>query len=301
MRKLASSLFVCLALVGCSQEKVQSAYDVSSEQVRPALRLSAEITRVLTRLDAREASVKAFSATMPTLLDKLGPDADRAIALQVVQASDRAGGDGGYAAERRRVEELGAVLDVEFPEIVKRVGGAAQYAGKQAGCSVDLYSAVSGALRSGIDDRVEERQRASNDAFVLLDRYKDKLGKKNLPLLDDAALKIADASYTVRRELPLAIERLDHLERALDAAIAAVDRLDADERTYQGAPERTVDEIKASAARQKVGEEEKQKLQAAREPLTTRKKAQEERSKELLGAYETGLRGLEEALRKPGS
>ena len=94
---------------------------------------------------------------------------------------DAAGKDGGYAAEARDMEIAQTFFEQEKDEINKKVGGYVQGAVKAKGCEVDAYGAASAGLKAAIEERMQERLEESNDAFLIIDRNEDALGKRTAP------------------------------------------------------------------------------------------------------------------------
>jgi hypothetical protein len=297
MKRVLFPLLLVAALTGCEKGDPKSPYDLSVSQGQTAMRFAGQIAEVRGRIEGREKKAKELSDSFPKAADKLGPEADPKLVRDIVRAADRAGDDGAYAAEMRRLDEVRSFVEAEHAELVKKIGGAASYAAKQSGCSADVYGPIGSALKTAVDDRAKERLRANNDALLLIDRHRDRLGARNVPILEQLADDLAATSYTVRRELPSERDRLTRLSAAARDAEKSLDRLIADERKIQDDASSSADEKKASSDWIKAAESEKAKLETARKDLDERLKTHEERRKAALKAYEEGLSGLEKSLK----
>ena len=199
-----------LLLFACQKEEPKSPDDVDSTQGSYAAAYADKITRVSKTIHTREAKAKEDIGSMPTFSEQLGDDAPPDKVVAILDAADAAGRDGGYAEDTRKLAAVQAFFDDEKDAITKKVGGAAQYTAKQKSCDVDLWGPVAQSLKDSFEDRVKERGRKNNDAFLLIDRERDAFGKKNATALEDESDKIAEASYIVFVELPDKKKRLDY-------------------------------------------------------------------------------------------
>ena len=82
-------------------------------------------------------------------------------------------------------------------------------------CDVDVGPAVASSLREAVDKQLEKRLRAHNDAHVLIDRYRETLGKANAAALEKQADDISAASYaTFIRSVELKVRATRLLDEA---------------------------------------------------------------------------------------
>jgi hypothetical protein len=294
--QLAFVFPLALAIAGCEDGDARSPYDIRVSQGRSALGFSKRIEASAKRLDELDGSIRERCTSLPSYADRVG-DADPAAVLEVVEASQRAGRDGAYADEHRRLASVDQFFDDEQAELTRKVGGAAQYAAKQGGCSVDVYGPVSGALKSTVTERRRERLREHNDAFVLIERRKGELGKKNVGAVEELADVVAGMSHAVERTLPDARRRFTNESRAAGEAQSALGTFIADEQRYQKEAGRTPEELKASEARVKEAEDEKAKLAEAKRALDQRIEGLEKKRAELTRVCDEGHDQLERALR----
>ena len=293
---LAVALPTALALTGCDDGDARSPYDITVSQGRSAIGFSERVTNATKRFEELGGDVRTRCGDFPNYASRIG-DADPELVRKIVVAADRAGSDGAYAEEHRRLVEVGQFFDEEQTELTKKIGGAAQYAAKQGGCSVDVYGAVSGALKSSMGELRRERLRKHNDAFLLIERHEAEIGKKNVGTVEELADSMAGMSHTIRRTLPTARDRLTRLSRAAGQASSALDDLIADEQRYQKEPARKPDEIKASEARIQEARAERDKLTEARRALEQRLEGLEKTTSELRQICDDGRSQLESALR----
>ncbi len=283
-------------LVGCEQKGANEPKAVSIDQGSSAQRYPGMLERQNKHVRDREAKAKENIAKIPTGADKI-TETDWAIVEQIVDASDAAGKDGGYAATMRELEGARAFYEEEREPIVKKVGGAAQYAAKQKGCDADLWGAVNQGLKDGIDDAMRDRLRASNDAFILIDRHKEALGKKNVPALEELADQIADTSYVVNVEMPEAKDRLEAFLSGASDARSALNSFISDEKKFAEDPKRKPEEKQASEARVKKAEEQLKSLETTEQATNENLKDLEQRVKDLDAAYDDALSKLKDAIK----
>lgn len=286
----------CLgALAGCEQKGANEPKAVSIDQGSSAQRYPAMLARSNQRIRDREAKAKATSEKLPTAIDKIS-DTDWALVEKIVDASDKAGEDGGYGATMRELEGVRTFHEEEKDAIVRKVGGSAQYVVKQKGCDADVYGAVSQGLRDAVDERMRERLRSSNDAFILIARHEEALGKKNVPALEDLADEIAMTSYTVHVEMPEAKEQLEAVLSGASDARSALNTFIAEEKEYAADAKRKPAEKQASDARVKNAEAQLQALETAETEAKENLKDLEQRAKDLESAYDDGLSKLKDAI-----
>lgn len=291
----AAALCGSFALAGCEQKGANEPKAVSIDQGSSAQRYPAMLERTNQRIRDRETKAKEASAKFPTAIDKIS-DTDWAIVEKIVNASDEAGKDGGYAATQRELEGARTFYDEEREPIVKKVGGAAQYAVKQKGCDADVWGAVNQGFKDAVDERMRERLRDSNDAFILIERHEEALGKKNVPALEDLADEIAQTSYTVNVEMPEAQARLEAVLSGASDARSALNSFIKEEQEYAADPKRKPAEKQGSDARIKNAEAQLAALEKAETDAKENLKDLEQRAKDLDKAYDDGLSKLKDAI-----
>ncbi len=292
---LVTALACLGVLTGCEQKGANEPKAVSIDQGSSAQRYPAMLERSNQKIRDREAKAKEASAKLPTAIDKIN-ETDWALVEKIVEASDKAGQDGGYGAAMRELEGARTFYDEEREPIVRKVGGSAQYVVKQKGCDADVYGAVNQGLKDAVDERMRERLRASNDAFVLIARHEEALGKKNVPALEELADEIAQTSYTVNVEMPEAKEQLEAVLSGASDARSALNSFIAEEKEYAADAKRKPAEKQASDARIKNAEAQLQALEKAETDAKENLKDLEQRAKDLEKAYDDGLSKLKDAI-----
>jgi len=292
---MLAMIALALASAGCDSGNAKSPYEISVDQGSSALLIPRRVDRVTKRIRADEAKAKETIAAMPTMAEKF-EETDWKVVLQIVEAANEAGKDGGYGAEMRDLRASRAFFDDQKEEITKKVGGSVQYAVKQKGCDVDAWGAVSVSMKESIDERVEERTRASNDAFLHIERNREPLGEKNIPALEQMADKIAHASFVVHVEIPEAKEELEGTVNAAGEARKKIQKLLQEE---QAAPTHkpNAKEQKSQKDRIKQAEDGLKLLDEAEADAKDNLASLEQRAKDLVTSYDAALGKLKDAVK----
>lgn len=296
MGVVSLSLVASAALVGCEQKDAQTP-QTSSSQGSYAAAFPDRLSKESKGIRSEEAKAKEDMGTMPTFADSLGADAPWDIVEKIVDASDKAGRDGGYADAAKSNGMVRSFFEEEKDPLLKKVGGSAQYAVKQKGCDADVYGAVSQGMKDGIDDRIQARMRAKNDAFIIIDRNHDAIGKKNQPLLENEADKIAEASWLVHTEMPEAKQRLDHYIGEVSSSKSAIEDLIKDEKDFASSGKLKPEDQKASDARIKGWEDDLKTLDAAAEEAKQNAQDLEQRIAQAQKDYDAALSALKDAIK----
>ncbi len=282
-------------LLGCEQRGANEPKAVSIDQGSSAHRYPAMLERENAAVADGEKRAKEKVDKFPAALDKV-KDTDWALVEKIVDASDKAGKDGGYAAVQRELAGARQFYDEEREPIVKKIGGAANYAAKQKCPDVDVWGAVSTSFKDAVDERMRERLRSSNDAFLLIERHEDALGKKNVPALEELADDVAEASYVVHVDMPEAKLRLEAMLSGAGDAKSALSSFISDEKEYAADAKRKPDEKQASEARVKKAEEHLKALEATQLATEETLKTVEQRARDLEKVYDDGLSKLKDAI-----
>jgi hypothetical protein len=172
----------------------------------------------------------------------------------VVDESDATGRSSDFFDAHGEVDGARTFWSSEKATIDARVAGGAQYPLKDAPCTsdctnLDVGGAAAYALNEAMDRQLQKRLRASNNAYVLIDRQRAALGPQNATVLEKLADDLAEASYVTHAGLIVSRQRLERLLADKNAVQATLDHFVQDERSYQAQPGRTDAEKKASDER----------------------------------------------------
>lgn len=287
------------SLVGCEND-AKSPYDIEVTQRSSALSIPKRVDRANKSIRGHETKAKEKIATIPTSADKIA-DTDWNIVLEIVDASDDAGKDGAYAAEMRDLEIAQAFFDEEKDDFTKKIGGSVQAAAK--GCEVDAWGAVSSGMKRAMTEAVEDRLKENNDAFLIIDRNKDALGKKNIAALETMASDIADASYTVNVAMPNAKQELEDMIAASGSARSEIKKyIDEENAPPREGAKTSAESEKSKKDRLKIAEERLTLLDAAEADAKANLADLEQRTKDLQKSYDNAISALKDAIKaKKGS
>jgi len=288
-----AAALLSFAAIGCQSSEPKSPYHLQSSSGAFAATYPERLLRESKAIRQSESVVRSAMGGFPTAADKLG-DTDWAVVEQIVEKADQAGRDEGYAAQMRDLRSANEFFEEEHEPLVKKVGGAAHYAGKQRGCDIELWSPVASSMKDGVDERIRARLHASNDAFLVIERNRDKLGKKAVPALEELAEDIAHASYIVYVELPLGRERLHETIEGVESARLALQSSIEDEKAHQNEPSLRIEDRKASEARIASIQEKLGQLKDAETDARANLEDLEKRSKQLEEDYAVALSTLKD-------
>lgn len=287
-------ILVATSLAGCEPPKSKTASDLLTDQRGSALRVPEASLAVALRVRNGEAESKATFGTLPALADKLN-ETDVEVLLDVIDAADDAGEDPGYGLAAREMATTAAFFVQEREPLTKKVGGMVQYAASQQcnGGKVDAWGAVSTGLKDGVKERIEERMEDSNDAFLLIERHQEAIGKKNVEIVETIAREVAKASYVVHVAMEGAEEDLRAAKSAAEDAKSTISRLIEEENE----PPKSGAKPSAEAVKSKKERiaEAQEKLKIADDAIAqTMRELEnlEQRKEDLASAYDAALSDL---------
>jgi hypothetical protein len=293
-----AGLFLVWGPIACASQKVEPKVASSAAQVNYAMNYPGALQSTANDYVNTEGDVRRITTDFPKYPDQL-KDPPWPLVQSVVTRADEAGRSGAYVDAHHAFEETHAFFTEERDDITRRVAGSAQYVIKKKECSqcdVDVSGAVASSLKEAVDKQLEKRLRAHNDAHVLIDRYRDSLGKANAVALEKQADDISAASYSALvRDVELkaqAMHLLDEagqIKRTLDQAVA-------DERAFQAEPGRTAGDKKASNDRIAKMEDGKVRIDAAVPPLQSLVKEIDQRNQAMEKEYRDALEALKKAI-----
>jgi hypothetical protein len=217
----------------------------------------------------------------------------------IVTRADEAGRSTSYVDAHHDFEGTRDFFTQEREEISRKVAGSAQYVVKKKECNqcdVDVSGAVSSSLKESVEKQLEKRLRAHNDAHVLIDRYRESMGKPNAAALEKQADEISSASYsTFIRSVELKaratrlLDEANQIKKTLDQSIA-------DERAFQAEPGRKEADKKASNERIAKMEDGKVKIDQAVPQLQALAKEIDQRNQAMNKEYADALEALKKAM-----
>jgi hypothetical protein len=289
--------FVALALMlaACSAPKPEPEIASSAPQARYAERYPAELQALSSAFGEGQVTSKKTIDSMsgyPDELKKVKPEQ----ALAIVERADEAGRSYAYVERVREVDGAYRFFTEEKDEITKKVAGAAQFVAKQKGCEVDVSGPAAHALKESVDKQLEKRLRERNEAHLLIERYRESLGKDNAAALEKQADAISYASYVVHIELVEQKVRINRLLAEIETVKKTTDDAIAAERAFQGEASRTPAEKKAAEERIEALNKSKALLDAAVTQAQNTAESMQERITELQKQYADGFAALRKKL-----
>ncbi|HKQ68568.1 MAG TPA: hypothetical protein VJT73_04480 [Polyangiaceae bacterium] len=288
------------ASLGCAGQKIEPQVASSAGQANYAADYPGALQSTSNDYVNAEGELRRLTTEFPKYPEQL-KDPPWTVVQSVVARADEAGRSASYVSARREEENTAAFFTQEKDEITRRVAGSAQYVVKKKECDVDVSGAVASSLRESVDRQLEKRLRAHDDAHLIIERYRDTLGKPNAAALEKQADDISLASYTANiRTVELKVE----VARLLDEANQVKKTLDqgvADERVFQSEPGRTAAEKKASNERIAKMEDGKVRIDGAVPKLQVLAKEIDQRNDAMKKEYSDAFDALKKAISAKGS
>ncbi len=298
-----SLLVSCAALstlsAACSEKLPEpqiasSAVEPSYAQAYPA-RVDGEIQG----FGDGQVQAKELSGAFKGYPAALDGDVDWNGVADIYAQADQVGRSHAYVDGIEEAEAARIFFEEEQDEISKKVGGAARYMAKQGGCQGDeVAGAAVLALKKTVKERLEERIRDANDAHRLVDRHRDKLGKKNAATLEQQVDDVTQASYLVHIALVEHKVRINQLIEDAETIKTTADELIKDEQEYQAQSGRTDEETQASVARVEDMRKAKAGMDAAIQKAKRTAQDMEQRIEAAQKQYQEALDALVEACRQ---
>jgi len=238
MQSTASlALAVAISIYGCGGSRLQPQTQSSSAAPGYALGYPSRVDSAVAQFEHDSARAQELAAALPTRGSELKLNGERALVLRVIDEADAAGRSQRMreaVAEERAQRRF---WDEERAALSARVGSATQKQAAEKGCSeLELQGAVSGALRDGLEQRLERRMRAENEAQRTLELNKARLAPGSLPALQRLADDVARASQLANVALVDDLRELDRLTRERRAVAATLERALDEERAIQAEP-----------------------------------------------------------------
>ena len=221
----------------------------------------------------------------------------------IVDDSDAVGRSADFAESHDGVTDVRSFWSDEKEPVTSRVAGSTQGVVQKAHCSgtpsahgtdapLDVRGTIAYSLNESIDKQLAKRLRSRNDAFLLIERYKNELGPQNVAILEKLADDIAEASYTVHVEMPAERERLTRLLADKQAVSDTLVRYAQDEKAYERTAGRTDAEVKAGDERIAAANRSQADVAAAASQAESVDKALDDRLSRAVKDYDDALSAL---------
>ena len=295
LRGWAGVVFVLSGPAACASQKIEPQVASSAAQANYAMDYPSAVQSTANDYVNTESDVRKSTTEFPKYPDQL-KDPPWPLVQNIVSRADDAGRSSAYVDAHHDFEGARDFFTQEKDEITRKVAGSAQYVIKKKECDVDVSGAVSSSLKEAVDKQLEKRLRAHNDAHLLVDRYRESLGRPNAAALEKQIDEISGASYsTFVRSIELKaratrlLDEANQIKRTLDQSIA-------DERAFQAEAGRTAGDKKASSERIAKMEDGKVRIDAAVPQLQALVKEIDQRNQAMQKEYGDALDGLKKAI-----
>jgi len=286
--------------LGACEKQDQGAPPVppsSADQITYAEEYPDEMSRVQTRIGDGGAEVNDKSAQFPGYADQIKDPTDWDVYRQVVEAADNSGQSAAYAERARENEAVEDMLEENDGEIRKKVASGVSYTAKEQGCSSDLGGAAAGAMKRAFEKRMEDRLKERNEAYRIIERHEEALGKPNIEPMKKQADDIARSSYIANVQLPTERAKLQRLIDERSQVEATIDDKIQEEKDFQAGEGVSDKAKKASNERITEMEEAKTALQNAQ---TYDAQQLADLDKQIQSAQDAHRKGLDDLLSKIG-
>jgi hypothetical protein len=290
------AVFASVGPLACATQKVEPQVASSAAQTHYAVEFPDHLQSMSNDYVNTEGEVGRITADFPKYPGQL-KDPPWPLVVTIVNRADEAGRSASYVDARRDFEATQAFFAQEREEITRRMAGSAQYViKKKEECDVDVSGAISSSFKEGVQKQMEKRLRAHSDAFTLIERYRETLGKANAAALEKQADEISAASYaTFIRAIELKVRTTDLLQQATQVQ-KTLDQSIAEERTFQTESGRAAGDKKASVERVAKMEDAKARIQRNVPPLQNLEKEIDQRNAALKKEYSDALDALRKAV-----
>jgi post-segregation antitoxin (ccd killing protein) len=292
---MAWMLFLGALCLACAGQKIEPQVASSATQANYAAEYPGALQSISNDYVNAEGDVRKNTTDFAKYPEQL-KDPPWTVVQGVVTRADEAGRSASYVQGRHDFDVARDFFTQDNGEISRKVAGSAQYVVKKKDCDVDVSGAVASSLKEAVDKQQEKRLRAHNDAHVIIDRYRESLGKANAAALEKQADDISATSYLAYIRT---IELKAQATRLLDEASQVRKTLDqsiTEERTFQAEPGRSAGDKKASNERIAKMEDGKVRIDAAVPQLQALTKEIDQRNDAIKKEYEKAFDALKKAI-----
>jgi hypothetical protein len=289
----------CVAMTsGCSQPVIEPEIAPSTPHATYAETYPARVNTEVSGYGDAQIKLKELDGGFKSYPDALDDEADYGLVADMVEEADTVGRSGSYVDSVRELEAVQTFYDEERVEIRKKVAGTVAYQAKQKNCDTDLGGAAAGALDKSMKERIEERMRDANAAQRMLDRHRDKLGKKNVEALEKQLGEVSLASYLAHIQLVEHKLRLRRMaEEAEEVKKTAESQIET-EKAFQKEKDVSDKDKEASQKRISAMNDAKSGADTAANKAKKALEDIEPRIEKAQKAHQDALTALVEALRK---
>lgn len=237
-----------LALLACSSAGKPPSTPSSAGQTSYAVRYNEELVSATKSASDARARAKQLTNGFIAHVEQLKkPDWTKV--ETIVDDSDQAGKSADFADSQGETAAVKHFWEEEKNELAGRANGIVQAKLKESGCAAETGGTVGYAMNEAITKQIQKKLRASNEAFVVIERYKVSLGPQNVTALEKLADDVSEASYDVHVAMVLQKNRLERLVADKGEVKKTLDRFIQEETAFQSEPGRTEPEKRASAER----------------------------------------------------
>jgi hypothetical protein len=232
-------------LTACAAPKVEPVVASSAKEADYAVTYPTDIDDVGNDFKTSQTNARKILSSFFEYPKKL-KNPDGPWVAKIVDKADASGRSAAFAERMHKVEASASFYGAEKKDIVGKVAGNANYAIKQKKCEVDVSGTIASSLDDAYGDQLEKRLRERNEAFTVIDRYRDTMPKEDVPILEQQADDIAYASYIVNIELIETKLKLRRMIADAEEIPKTADAYIADEKAFQAEEGRTPAEKKKS-------------------------------------------------------
>ncbi|MEO7092526.1 MAG: hypothetical protein ABI175_04695, partial [Polyangiales bacterium] len=251
LKSAASLLAVVVCSAGfaaCGAPQVEPVVASSSHEAAYAVTYPQDVDIVGNEFKDSQTNARKILSSFFEYPKKL-KDPNGPWVAKIVDKADAAGKSAAYAERMHKVEASASFYGAEKKDIVGKVAGNANYAIKQKKCEVDVSGTIASSLDDAYGDQLEKRLRERNEAFTIIDRYREAMPKEDVPILEQQADDIAYASYVVNIELIETKLKLRRMIADAEDIPKTADAYIADEKAFQAEEGRSPADKKKSEDR----------------------------------------------------
>jgi flagellar motility protein MotE (MotC chaperone) len=249
-------IFVCCACAAKSpQAKIESAAGFQGYAVTYPGRLNA----LATQFESLQTESRQIIESFDGFADQL-KEAENDKVEDLYKKADAFGRSTAYVGLAGDDAAIRAFFEENRNDIAGRIGAIVKQAGTTELCSCDLEvgGKIAYSLKESVNRRLERRVKLGNEARLVLERYKQSLGKKNSSALADQVDSISRVAYIVSVALTDLGLEIDSQEREARKVRKTIDRAIEDEqellesentqKTQKKAAENRIQKLEAAAA-----------------------------------------------------